>query len=352
MKKKLLSINMIIIVMILMFFGVNENIVATCSNFDSEKAAKVGVLLYKFNDEYISLLKNSLEEIQKENPNKVEFIFLDAYGDEKKQNNELDKLLKEKVDLLLVNLVDTSEGSTQKVVARIKENNVPVIFFNREPISKIPIKSYEKAVILSRIPEAGILQGQIVSDLWNDNKKMIDKNKDNIMQYVMLTGESSDLTAISRTKNVIKIIKDNGIEIQELEKKNSKWDRELAKQNIASLLYQYGNKIEVIIANNDAMAIGAIEALQKQNYNNGDLNNTIIVVGIDAIPKAKELINEGYMAGTVFQDPKEEADALYTLGMNLISGKNPIENTQYKYDETGVTVRLPYKEYINETKYK
>ncbi|WP_154698279.1 substrate-binding domain-containing protein, partial [Clostridium botulinum] len=202
-------------------------------------------------------------------------------------------------------------------------------FFNREPISKIPIKSYEKAAILSRIPEAGILQGKIVTDLWNNNKKTIDKNEDNILQYVMLTGESNDLTAISRTKNSIKTIKDSGIEVQELEKKNSKWDRELAKQNIASLLYQYGNKIEAIIANNDAMAIGAIEALQNQNYNKGDPNNTIIVVGVDATPKARELINQGYMAGTVLQDPKEEADALYTLGMNLIAGKNAIENTQY-----------------------
>ncbi|MBN1065298.1 galactose ABC transporter substrate-binding protein [Clostridium botulinum] len=346
MKKKLLSINIIVIVMILMFFCVKNNVIASCSNFDLEKPAKVGVLLYKFNDEYISLLKNSLEEIQKENPNKVEFIFLDAYGNQEKQNNEIDKLLKEKVDLLLVNLVDTTEESTQKVVDRTKANNVPVIFFNRKPISKIPIKSYEKAVILSRIPEAGILQGKIVTDLWNNNKKMIDKNEDNIMQYVMLTGESNDLTAISRTENSIKVIKNSGIEVQELEKKNSKWDRELAKQNIASLLYQYGNKIEVIIANNDAMAIGAIEALQNQNYNKGDPNNTIIVVGVDATPKARELINQGYMAGTVFQDPKEEAEALYTLGMNLISGKNAVENTQYNYDESGVTVRLPYKEYI------
>ncbi|NFN80812.1 galactose ABC transporter substrate-binding protein [Clostridium botulinum] len=346
MKKKLLSINIIVIVMILMFFCVNNNVIAACSNFDLEKPAKVGGLLYKFNDEYISLLKNSLEEIQKENPNKVEFIFLDAYSNQKKQNNQIDKLLNEKVDLLLVNLVDTTEESTQEVVDRIKANNVPVIFFNREPISKIPIKSYEKAAILSRIPEAGILQGKIVTDLWNNNKKTIDKNEDNILQYVMLTGESNDLTAISRTKNSIKTIKDSGIEVQELEKKNSKWDRELAKQNIASLLYQYGNKIEAIIANNDAMAIGAIEALQNQNYNNGDPNNTIIVVGVDATPKARELINQGYMAGTVLQDPKEEADALYTLGMNLIAGKNAIENTQYNYDESGVTVRLPYKEYI------
>lgn len=349
MKKFFFNINIIIILMIFIISGFNKNIVISCLNFNVEKVYKVGVLLYKFNDPYISLIKKNLEDIEKENSNKVKFIFSDAYGNQKNQDDELDKMLKEKVDLLLVNLVDTSEESTEKVIDKIKISNRPVIFFNREPINKDIIKSYEKAIILSRISDAGILQGKLVSDLWNKEKNIIDKNNDNILQYVMLTGDNEDLTAISRSKNVIDTIKSNGIKVEELDRKNAKWDKELAKQSIASLLYRYGDKIEAIISNNDAMAIGAVEALQDKNYNTGDLNNTILVVGVDAIPEAQELIKKGYMAGTVLQDPKEEADALYTLGMNLILEKNAIENTQYNYDESGITVRLPYKEYLAET---
>lgn len=346
MKKNLFKINIIVIGLIFIISILKTNVVVSCSNFQIEKVQKVGVLLYKYSDDYISLLKNNLENIEKQNPGKVKFTFSDAFGDQKKQDDEIDKMLKENVDLLLVNLVDTSEESTKKVIEKIRVSNIPVIFFNREPINKEIVKSYEKAIILSTISEAGILQGNLVSNLWNNNKKSIDRNNDNIMQYVMLTGDNEDLTAISRTQNVIDTIKNNKIKIEELDRENSKWDKELAKQSIASLLYRYGDKIEAIISNNDAMAIGAIEALQKQGYNNGDLNKTILVVGIDAIPKAQELIKKGYMAGTVLQDPKEEAEALYTLGMNLISNKNAIENTKYNYDDTGITVRLPYKEYV------
>ena len=127
--------------------------------------------------------------------------------------------------------------------------------------------------------------------------------------------------------------------------KFANWDKELAKNAIESLFLKYGGKIEAIIANNDAMAIGAIEALQKYGYNKGDKTKTIPVVGIDAIPEAKDLIKKGFMTGTVIQDPPAMAEALYTVGMNLVDNKNPLEGTDYKFDETGVAIRIPYKEY-------
>ena len=51
------------------------------------------------------------------------------------------------------------------------------------------------------------------------------------------------------------------------------------------------------------------------------------------------------MTGTVFQDSNEIAESLYTIGMNLSHNRNPLENTNYKFDETGVTVQMPYHEY-------
>jgi methyl-galactoside transport system substrate-binding protein len=124
------------------------------------------------------------------------------------------------------------------------------------------------------------------------------------------------------------------------------WNQEEGKNAMRALLSQWGNKIEVVISNNDSMAIGAIEALQEQGYNNGDKTKIIPVVGVDAIPAAQELINQGIMAGSVVQDPSAMAEALYSIGMNLAYNRNPLEGTDYKFDETGVAIRLPYKEYI------
>lgn len=122
------------------------------------------------------------------------------------------------------------------------------------------------------------------------------------------------------------------------------WSEECAKNTIESLFFNYGPKIEVIIANNDAMAIGAIKTLQKYGYNKGDKTKTIPVIGVDAIPEAQDLIKKGFMAGTVLQDHDVTAKALYTVGMNLVNNRDPLENTEYKFEEPNVII-LPYREY-------
>ncbi|GKX65717.1 galactose ABC transporter substrate-binding protein [Inconstantimicrobium mannanitabidum] len=308
------------------------------------RPVKVGVFLYRL-DPFISLVKESLENIQKQNPGKVEFTFFDANNDQTVQNRQIDDLLMKGTDLLLVNLVDTK--FTRDVVNKTKESNVPVVFFNREPVSIEAIRSYSKACFVGTdAKQAGILQGQMLIDIWNRNKNIIDRNKDNIMQYVMLQGEKNNLEAIDRTKYSVLTINNAGIPTEEIALQDCDWNKDIAKDVMTALLLRYGDKIEVIISNNDAMAEGAIEALQAQGFNNGNPLKTLPVVGVDAIPSAQELIKKGYMSGSVVQDPQAMAEALYLAGMNLVNGKSAIDGTKYKFDETGVAIRLPYTKYI------
>ena len=324
-----------------------QNTISINAQVIEGKPVKVAVLLYRFDDAYISLVRQSLEEIQKENEGNVQFTFYDGNNDQSIQNESLDKLLEQKdVDLFLLNLVDTK--STKEAINKIKENNTPVLRFNREPVDIEAIKSYKKAYFLGTdAEEAGILQGKILINAWNSNKQIIDKNKDNIMQYIMLMGESDNLEAIERTKHSVSTINSAGIKTQELALKVCNWNEEEGKNATKALLLQFGNKVEVIISNNDSMAIGAISALQEQGYNKGDKTKTIPVVGIDAIPEAQELIKQGIMTGSVLQDPSAMAKALYTVGMNLVYNKNPLDGTEYKFDYTGVAIRLPYEEYTH-----
>ncbi|WP_278046013.1 substrate-binding domain-containing protein [Clostridium beijerinckii] len=108
------------------------------------------------------------------------------------------------------------------------------------------------------------------------------------------------------------------------------------------------NNVEAIIATNDNMAIGIIEALQAMGYNNGGKERTIPVVGVDGIPEAGELIKKGFMAGTVVQDAQTMAEAAYITGMNLVEAKKPLDGTNYKFDESGATIRIPYKRYVTD----
>ena len=93
------------------------------------------------------------------------------------------------------------------------------------------------------------------------------------------------------------------------------------------------------------MAIGAVRALQKYGYNNGNITKTIPVVGVDAVPEARELISKGFMLGSPLQDPLDMVNAIYTIGLNLVYGRNPVEGTPYSLDETGAAVRIPFQEY-------
>jgi len=309
------------------------------------KPIKVAVFLFDFTDDFISLIGKNLEDIQKENPSKVQYTFYDGKSNQTIQNEEIDKALEEGTDLILLNIVNREDS--QAVINRIKETNTPVILFNREPLTPKPLQSYDKALYIGTdAKQAGILQGKMLIDAWNTSKKYIDKNNDGIMQYIMLEGEINSKEAVERTKYSILTIEDADINTLQLALRVCNWLEDLAYNAIKSLFLKYGNQIEVIIANDDTMAIGAIKALQEYGYNKGDRSKTIPVVGVDVTPDAKELIEKGYMLGSVYQDPRAYAEALYACGMNLVDGKNPVDGTKYKRDDTGVAIRLPQTDYL------
>lgn len=312
--------------------------------YESLDPIKVAVLLYRFDDRYINQVKESLQGIQGENKDKVEFSFYDSKGDQSIEDKNLDDITKKGTDLIIINLVDIEVS--KKIIDKIKETNIPVILFNREPITLDSVKSYNKSIYIgTNAEEAGIMQGNIIVNLWNNNKESVDKNHDGKLNYVMLTGDRDNKEAIGRTKYSVLTIQKAGIDVEELDYRVANWDRLLAKRAIESVLFKHGNKIEAIIANNDAMAEGAIEALQSMGYNKGDPSKTIIVVGVDATTEAQNLITKGYMTGTVLQNDYELAQALYLVGMNLALGKKPLEDTKYKFDGSGVAIRLPYEVY-------
>lgn len=310
------------------------------------KPIKVGVFLYKFDDTYISTVRQNLEKLQKDNPDKVEFNFYDGKGDQATQNDNIDTILQKDMDLLLVNLVDT--GAAQTVIDKIEDADIPVVLFNREPATTDALKSYDKSIFVgTNAIEAGILQGNILVDAWNADKAAIDKNGDGKMQYVMLQGEPDNPEAVARTKYSVSTVSEAGIQVEELGSQVANWSTAEAQNIVEAWLAREGSNIEVVIANNDGMAQGAIAALNAQGYNTGDPAKTIPVVGVDATEAAKDLISKGQMLGSVLQDAEAMAKALYETGINLANDKKAIEGTSYEFDETGVSIRIPYKEYTN-----
>lgn len=311
--KRLIKFIVIISMIIVMLVGCNKvNKYRSNEEIDSLKTVKISVFPYREEDYYVSAIDKHLMDIQDENQNKVQFTFYDSKGDQALQNENINKVIEEGTDMLLINIVDIEQS--QWIINKAKENNLPIIFYNREPSTLNPIKSYSKALYVGTdATQSGILQGRVLIDEWNSKKEIIDRNGDGILQYIMLKGERDNKEAIKRTKYSIDTIENAGIKTEELALRVADWNKELAKSATESLFFRYGNRIEAIIANNDAMAIGAIEALQAMGFNKRNESRTIPVVGIDASPEAQELIAKGVMTGTVFQDFVAKAEALYRI---------------------------------------
>jgi methyl-galactoside transport system substrate-binding protein len=321
---------------------------STSSVFNVRRPIKVGVLLSNVNNSYLLSIQKALEDIQRENIDKVQFTFYDANDNQSIQEATINNLLQDgNVDFLLANLVNKGADSVGNLINKARRYEIPVVFFSSvQPDTIDIIESYKKAFVVSRDEQqSGISEGKFIVDAWNTDESSIDKNKDGILQYVMLQASNNLPIAVTRTKNAISTINNAGIRTEELALVNANFNKELAKEAIKSLFLRYGGNIEAIISNNDSMAIGAIEALQTYGYNKGDKSKNIIVVGIDRTQEAKDLIDKGFMTGTVGHEPRALAEALYTVGMNLFSGNNSLEGTNYKIEKNGIEVRIPSEEY-------
>ncbi|ADL50985.1 galactose ABC transporter substrate-binding protein [Clostridium cellulovorans] len=348
--RRILAFTFIIIFIVVTLTSPSPKAITTETNKISRTPIRAGVLLYFFEDSYLLLLKKNLEDIQKENPDKIEFTFFDGKANPAIQYEIINNMINDNFDLLLLNIFEAKENTLQEIINKAKQKSLPLIIF----ISTIPnidiVKTYSKlAFIPADTKEPAILEGKIIADAWNENKKAIDKNGDNILQYIMLKGKTDSVLSNSRTKYSVESINTLGIQTEELATVSCNWSRQIAKESTRSLFIRFGNKIEAIIANNDILALGAIDALQGLGYNKGNKLKTIPVVGIDALPEAQELIKKGYMLGSVFHDPSTMADAIYNIGLNLVSGKSITSGTDYKIDPSGVIVNINFKEYTIKT---
>lgn len=309
----------------------------------------VGVVFYTFDDPFVTALRQSLENIEKNSQGKIKFSFYDSKNDEAVQEKNIDTLIKsENINLLMLSLVDLT-NDPPKIVDKIKPKNIPVIFVNKRPgrINEKVIESYTKACyIVTDSDQGGKLQGEIIADLWNKNKAVMDKNKDNIMQYIILRGDPKIIVTTYRTQFSIMAIKDAGIKMQELASIDANWNEDTAREAVESLFMQYDGKIEAIISNDDNMAVGAVKALQNYGYNNGVDNTKVIpVFGIGLGRESDEFIKQGFITATIYIDPNDMADALVHAGINLINNKKCSDCTRYKCNYSGRVIELPFKKY-------
>lgn len=163
--------------------------------------------------------------------------------------------------------------------------------------------------------ETAILQGQMVVDMYAKEPGAVDLNGDGVVNYVLLEGESSHQDSLIRTEWSIRSLKDGGVPIEKITGGIANWERSQGSALMEQWLMQYPDTIELVISNNDDMALGAIDALERAEA--GDVN----VIGIDGTTQGLEAVKSGKMLGTVSANKEIYASAIVELAAGCALGR-------------------------------
>ena len=325
---------------------------------------EISVFYYNFGDTYISSVRSAMDKIFEDAG--LKYNNYDGNGNQTTQTEQVTTALAKGSRMLIVNVVDTgSNDAAQNIVNLAKEKDVPVIFFNRS-VDESVVSSYDKCVFVGTDYEmAGHMQGEMIGKYLVENYDKVDLNGDGKISYVMFKGQEGNAEAIARTQYGVedanKVLTEAGKpELVFYDAQNSNkylvdqtgnWSSSAATDYMNTILSQYSeankNMVELVIANNDEMALGAISALQGAGYNNGT-GKTIPVFGVDATDAAQAKIKEGNMVGSIKQDAEGMASAITTICQNFLDGKETFDGIEEDNVVGTWRVNIPYSVYTGE----
>ena len=240
---------------------------------------KVGISIYKFDDNFMTLYRQELQRYLTE---------------------------------------DLGFKPENVVIQDCKEAGIPVVYINREPDEAEEQRWVDEKINATYVGcdarQSGTYQGEEI--LETETKG--DINGDGKVSYIMIQGDPENVDAQYRTEFSVKALTDAGVEVEELLKQRGDWDQAKAQQIAQDALNQYGDKIEVIFCNNDAMALGALQAIEAAGRK---VNEDIYLVGVDALTEAVQNVIDGKQTGTVFNDHFSQAKAAADAAVQFISGE-------------------------------
>lgn len=289
---------------------------------------KVGISIYKFDDNFMTLYRTELERYMTEELGfkKENIIIQDGKGDQAEQTNQIQNFIASGVDVMILNLVQSS--SAPQVTDMCNDAGIPVVYINREPDvdeeDRWSAENINATYVGADARQSGTFQGEEIVETANQG----DINGDGKVSYIMVQGDPENVDAQYRTEFSVKALTDAGIEVEELMLQRGDWDQAKGQQIVQDALTQYGDKIEVVFCNNDAMALGALQAIEAAGRT---VNEDIYLVGVDALTEAVQNVVDGKMTGTVFNDHFGQAQTAADMAVKYLSGEEvePVNMVDY-----------------------
>ena len=288
---------------------------------EAEKKVNVGVCIYQYADNFMTLYRTYMEKYLKDTYG-ANVTTMDGKNDQATQTEQINNFIVEGVDVLIVNLVQSS--AAEQIADKCHEANIPVVFINREPDEAEQARWKEEGIkacyIGADARQSGTMQGEIVLGLADQG----DINGDGVVNYVMVMGDPENVDAQYRTEFSIKALTDAGKTVKCLDQQRGDWDQTKGQELVANALTAYGDEVEVVFCNNDAMALGAAQAIEAAGRTVG---KDIYLLGVDALTDMLEKVLDGSATGTVFNDHMGQAVAAAESAVKFAKGEEVA--TQY-----------------------
>ena len=289
---------------------------------------KIGVAIYQFDDNFMTLFRNELERYFKEELSNDQVTYevttVDGKNDMATQTDQIRNFITQGMDLIICNLVQTSSADT--IIDLVVDADIPLVLINREPLAydedgNTLDESYAGILDNPKVcyvgadaRQSGTYQGEIVLAL--DDKG--DINGDGKISYVMIQGDPENIDAQYRTEYSIKALTDAGMEVECLLDQVGNWATDQGQTITANALTAHGDAVEVVFCNNDAMAIGAAAAIQAAGRTVGE---DIYLLGVDALEQCQEMVANGEMTGTVLNDHIGQSHKAADVAVQLLNGE-------------------------------
>ena len=292
---------------------------------------KIGVTTYRKEDTFIATIVSAFEEeaksAEQEKNMKIIVNTVDGKGNQLVQNEQIDKLIEQGCDVICVNLVDRTVASA--IIDKAKAAKIPLIFYNREPVRE-DLERWDKVYYVGAVAkQSGQMQGEQVVAAFHENPFAIDKNGDGKLQYVMLEGEQGHQDSLLRTEYAIKSITNAGIAVDKLANDTANWHRSQATTKMKQWIDRFGDQIELVLCNNDDMALGAIDAYEAANK----MKQLPYIFGIDGTTPALLAMEEGTLKGTIQNDAGAQAKAMFEICYALYNNEDVGQKADLQRDK-------------------
>ncbi|WP_068113488.1 sugar ABC transporter substrate-binding protein [Tropicimonas marinistellae] len=273
----------------------------------SAMAENIGVSMALFDDNFLTVLRNGIQELA-DGMEGVDVQIEDAENDVAKQLDQINNFVASGVDAIIVNPVDTS--ATEAMTAAASSAGVPLVYVNREPINVDSLPD-NQAFVASNEIESGTLETFEIC------KMLRAQGLAGGARAYLMMGELSNQAAVQRTKDVDDVIgmdMCNFIEI--VDRQTANWSRDQAQDLMTNWL-SAGEEFHAVIANNDEMAIGAIQAMKAAGISMED----VVVGGVDATQDALAAMAAGDLDVTVFQNAAGQGSGALDAALRLARGE-------------------------------